>query len=168
MAGFRRMTTTAVLRRLATSLGISLVLMACHETPTEAAGLFHVAIATDRALVSSTEAATLTVTITNLDRRAIFVPDPRGFCGPPFRVFDDADREIHLPDRVCTLVGYPPVTLRAGESIVLRARWDGTARGETRSAVRVPSGAYRLMAKVFLAQHEYTGGSVAVTVEHGS
>ena len=145
------------------------MLTVCRDTPTETAGLLHVDIATDRAVVSSAEVAIVTVTITNRDRRAMLVPDPRSFaCTPVFRVFDDADREVQLPGRVCTLVGYAPATLRAGESIVVRDQWAGTTGVDARTAVPVPSGAYRLMPRVLLAQKEHTGESVRVTVEHGS
>jgi len=163
------MTRLAVLRSVATCLGVPLVLLGCHDGPTETAGQLHVTIAADRDHLSLTEPANVTVTITNRGRRSITVPDPRSLrCTPPYRVLDGTDREVQLPDRICTAEAYPPQTLRVGESMVVTDQWAGTARGDDRNAIPVRPGSYRLLGRIVLTQQEYTSAAISVTVANGS
>lgn len=159
-----------LLRRcFAIGLGMPLALLGCDYAPTESAGQLAITIAADRDRLSPASPASLTVTITNRGRGSASVPDPRSLrCSPPYRVFDAADREVPIPDRVCTLQGFPPRTLRAGESLVVRDEWAGTTRGGDRTAIPVAPGSYRLRGRIVLSRHEYASPAIEVTVGNGS
>jgi hypothetical protein len=159
------MTKLTSLRRVVICLGAPLALLACDAGPTETAAQLPVTISADRDRLSLTEPATLTVTVTNRGRGSISVNDPRNLCSPSYRVFDGANREVQLPDRICTAQGFPPRTLRVGESIVVTDRWAGTARGDDRTSIPVAPGSYRLLARITRIQQEYTSAPINVTVQ---
>lgn len=160
------MTKLTSFRRVVICLGAPLALLGCNDGPTETAAQLQVTIAADRDRLSLTEPATVTVTITNRGRRSMSVPDPRSFrCSPPYRVFDGADREVRLPDRVCTLEAFAPRTLRVGGSMAVTDQWAGTARGDDRTATPVVPGSYRLLGRIVLTQQEYTSAPINVTVQ---
>lgn len=153
------------LRRVVLCLSAPLALLGCNDNPTEAAAQLQVTITADREMLSPTDPAAVTVTITNRGRGSIAMTDPRSLrCSPLYRVFDGADREVQLPDRFCTLPAYPPRMLRTGESIAITDQWAGTARGDDRTSIPVAPGSYRLVGRVVFIQQEYTSPAISLTV----
>jgi hypothetical protein len=140
---------------------LALALSGCHLVTESGNPLVASLSASRRGIADSpSRRFAIAVTILNTGRRNADTADPASYCGHHiFRVFGADDREVALPPLgvVCTLELRGPITLSPGQSVTLRGEWI--------AAADLPSGAYRLLPRVWGASGEIPATAVSVTLD---
>jgi hypothetical protein len=140
-------------------------LAGCNE-PTSVSKFVDVSLASDRQVVSPSTPAMITVTVVNHGDRSIDVADPRSYaCMPPYSVETEQGDAVPAPSRgLCALPAYPPISLVPGASITIGDSWSGEAHAGQLANAPLPSGRYRLTARVVAARGFLASAPVVVTV----
>ena len=114
--------------------------------------------------VAQSAVVEVTVTVANRTARVVPTANPGSYaCIPPYIVTDASGRPVVLPGRICTAIGYLPIELAPGASVVIRDRWAVDAADGLR-ARKVDAGQYRLRGRVQGAGQELLSAPVTVTV----
>ena len=144
--------------------GIAFALSACRgitsvDTPVR------VSVAIDRADASIAVPVQITVRVVNRGAFPVQALDPRVYsCMQAFRVYDEAGGRVALPVRYCSAIGYLPVSLAPGDSLMVRNRWSGDTADANGRPTAVKAGLYRIVGYAFADTREVTSDTVVVSV----
>ncbi|HEY7396111.1 MAG TPA: hypothetical protein VH559_14750 [Gemmatimonadaceae bacterium] len=139
-------------------------LVGCNE-PTSANDFVEVSLTTDRQVVTPSTPAAITVSIVNRSDRSVDVADPRSYaCMPPYSVETERGDAVPAPSRVCDLILYAPVSLAPGASLTIRDSWSGEGYTGQFANAPLPSGRYRLAARVVAGGHLVAGEPVVISL----
>lgn len=126
-----------------------LALLGACSSPTDVNDQVDVTLRVDRAVVTPTNPAEITVLIRNRSPRTVLVASPDSYaCFRPYIVHDLNNQPITLPGRFCLAIATASLALAPGDSAVVRDAWSGDAgdsKGDTR---KVAPGQYTIRAQV--------------------
>jgi hypothetical protein len=140
-------------------------LVGCND-PTSVNKSLDVTLTTDRQVVTPSTPAVITVTIVNHGDRSVEVADPRTYgCMPPYSVETEQGDAVPAPSRgFCAAIAYLPVSLEPGASVTIRDSWSGEGYTGQFANAPLPSGRYRLAARVVAGGGLMSSAPVVISV----
>lgn len=142
---------------------LALALAAC-QSATDVLPQLDVSLSLSTTSASQPAVVAVAVTVVNRSARVVQTPDPRSYaCNPPYVVTDASGKTVVLPGRICTLIGYFPVELAPGASLVIHDRW-ALDEADGIRARQVDAGQYRVRGRVYGADQEQLSAPVTITV----
>ncbi len=125
-----------------------------------------VSVSVDRTVISSSTPAKIFVKVLNRGAQPVETADPRSYaCSRAFLVLDQAARPVDLPGRGCFAIAYLPITLAAGDSVVIADQWSADHNDAKGNVAPVQAGRYQVIARIFGDNRTLESDPAGVTVE---
>jgi hypothetical protein len=141
------------------------MLVSACSSPTDVNDQLDVTLRVDRAVVTPTSPAEITVVIRNRGPRTVLVASPDSYaCFRPYIVHDLNNQPITLPGRFCLAISNAQLALATGDSAVVRDSWSGDAGDSNGDTRKVAAGQYNIRAQVMSEGRFATSAPATVVV----